>query len=100
MVIESWKRVTKINDKCKAEIIADSCYVFVTPKYFLGSSGTFWASEMMQFKPEAPHKFEVVAQDKSPLEQSISFKVIYITLHDAMAYYIESTENEGEMVYV
>ena len=91
------KRVKKINGKCETEIIADSCYVFVRPKYFLGSSGTVWASEMMQLRQEALHKFEVVAQDKSPLEQSISFKSIGITLHDAMAYYIDSTEKEDVM---
>jgi len=53
---------------------------------------------MMQLRKEAPHKFEVVAQDKSPLEQSISFKSICITLHDAMAYYTDSTEKKDEMV--
>ena len=89
------KIVTKINDKCETEIIANSCYAFVRPKYFLGN--TVWASEMMQLRQKAPHKFAVVAQDKSPLEQSISVKSIFIPLHNVMAYYIDFTEKEDVM---
>ena len=48
--IELWKKSQKINDKSETEIIGDSCFVFVRPKYFLGSSGTVWASEMMQLR--------------------------------------------------
>ena len=55
---------------------------------------------MMRLRQGAPRKLEVVAQDKSPLEHSISFKSICIALNDAMAYYIDFTEKKDEMVYV
>ena len=91
------KRVKTINDKSETEIIADSCYVFVRPKYFLGSSGTVWASEIMQLRQEAPHKFELVSHCAGTSEQSVAFKSICITLLDAMKYYIDSTEKEDVM---
>ena len=91
------KRVKRINDKSETEIIADSCYVFVRPKYFLGSSGTVWASEIMQLRQEAPHKFECVSHNAGSSEQSVAFKRICITLLDAMTYYIDSTEEEDVM---
>ena len=93
------KRVKKINDKSETEIIGDSCFVFVRPTYFLGSSGTVWASEMMQLRQEAPHKFELVSQNEVSSKQSLPFKSICITLHDAMAYCIDSTE-KGDVMKV
>ena len=89
--------VKTINDKSETEIIADSCYVFVRPKYFLGSSGTVWASEIMQLRQEAPHKFELVSHCAGTSEQSVAFKSICITLLDAMKYYIDSTKKEDVM---
>eukprot|EP00794_Sanderia_malayensis_P002367 gene2368-2728_t len=91
------KRVKKINNKSETEIIADSCYVFVRPKYFLGSSGTVWASEIMQLRQEAPHKFEIVSNVEGASQQSMAFKSICITLLDAMTYYIDSAEKDDVM---
>lgn len=36
---------------------ADSTYVFVRPKHWVGSSGEVWASEAMRLRYEVPHKY-------------------------------------------
>ena len=53
------KQVKQIDDTQETEILTDACYCIVRSKYFLGSSGSVWASEFMRLRYEEPHKFDV-----------------------------------------
>ena len=56
------KEIKEIDDKKEIQITTDSCSIFIQPKYFLGSSGTILASEIMRLRYEEPHKFEATNQ--------------------------------------
>ena len=65
-------------------------HVIVRPKYFLGSSGSVWASEFIRLRYEEPHKFDVSNGENS--SDSKEFKSICIILNDALNLYLDSTE--------
>ena len=58
-------------------------------KYFVGSSGTVWASEFMQLRNIIPHKFQVNEGDVSiPLW----FTGAIFMLHDAFLFFVDFSE--------
>ena len=42
------KKLQKIDGEREIEITDDATYLFVRPKYFIGSSGSVWTSEFMR----------------------------------------------------
>ena len=86
------KEIKEIDQKKETQITNDSCSVFFRPKYFLGSSGTVWASEFMSLRHKEPHQFEAVESNSH--EGTQDFKTVTISLHDSLSYYIDSSEEE------
>ena len=81
-----------IDGQQEIQITDDATYVFVKPKYFLGSSGSVWASEFMHLRYEVPRKFEATVETSSITDKASTG--IYIMLTDAMRYYLDSSERE------
>ena len=106
------KEVKAIDGKSVTQIIGDSCSVFMRPKYFLGSSGTIWASEFMKLRFLQPHKFEALSCYKSTdlisscsssssscyCLNSIEFKSINVLLNDCFQLFIDSSD-EKDLVF-
>ena len=88
------KRLREVDGKQVTEIVEDACYVFARPKYFLGSSGTVWASEFMKLRIEEPHKFELNSDNCCVPETSKPSKSINIILKDSLSYYIDSSQED------
>lgn len=89
------KEIKIIDGKNETQIISNSCSVFFRPKYFLGSSGTVWASEFMGLRYEELLKFETIESDCH--EGTKDFKSITISLLDSLSYYIDSSEEKDLM---
>ena len=89
------KKITTIDGSDEIEIVEDACYVFVRPKYFVGSSGSVWASEFMGLKHEVPHKFEIYSE--IPCSVSTENRSIYLIVKDSLSFFIDSTEKEDTM---
>ena len=88
------KKISTIDENDEIEVVEDACYVFVRPKYFVGSSGSVWASEFMRLRHEVPHKFEIYSE--IPCLVSTESRSIYFIVKDSLSY-IDSTEKEDIM---
>ena len=85
------KKIQEIDRQQEIEITDDATYVFVRPKYFLGSSGSVWASEFMRLRyDKVRHKFEDTMETSSITDKASTG--IYIMLTDALKYYLDSSE--------
>ena len=89
------KKITTIDGNDEIEIVEDACYAFVWPKYFVGTSGSVWASEFMRLRHEVPHKFEIYSE--IPCSVSTESGSIYFIVKDSLSYFIDSTEKEDIM---
>ena len=112
------KEVKNINDKLETQIILDSCSVFFRSKYFLGSSGTVWASEFMRLRYLQPYLFEALTSSMCNVNSnpscscssscscsinlnsssSIKFKSINILLHDSFQLFIDSSDQRDSVL--
>ena len=86
------KKITTIDGNDEIEIVEDARYVFVRPKYFVGSSGSVWASEFMRLRHEVPYKFEIYSE--IPCSLSTESRNIYFIVKYSLSYFIDSTEKE------
>lgn len=73
------------------KLITDDDYhfVFVRPKFFIGSSGTVWASETMNLRFMYPSIFEI---PDNKHDYSSAFRSICAHLHDAIFLYDDMCE--------
>ena len=88
------KNITTIAGNDEIETV-DKAYVFVRPKYFVWSSGSVWASELMKFRHEVPHKFEICSE--IPCSVSTESRSIYFMVKDSLSYFTDPTEKEHIM---
>ena len=51
------KEVHQVNGKDEVKLTEDQSVVFVRPKYFVGSSGSVWGSEIKELKHHLPRLY-------------------------------------------
>ncbi|XP_070571361.1 uncharacterized protein [Ptychodera flava] len=69
----------------------DTHVVFVRPKFYVGSSGTVWASEIIRTRHMFPDLFEVL-QDNERQKSSQAFRSFCARIHDDIFLYIDMSE--------
>ena len=77
-----------IEQKQDGEILintSDQTMVTIRPKYYIGSSGSVWASDYMRLCHEHPHLFQEV------LEHEYALKKFSAYLHDIAYYFSDIT---------
>lgn len=65
--------------------------VLTKPKYFVGSSGTVWASHLMDIKHKEPSLYEA---EIPPDWQSKPFRSVMSTLHDNLQYFTDQFDDD------
>lgn len=89
------KESVKDKDGCEKLINAiDHHTVFVRPKALVGSSGTVWASEMVQLRQENPRIFQVDEDKLESARYTESFTTCCSMIHDYSYQYYDMTTDE------
>jgi hypothetical protein len=82
-----------IEDKVHLVNDVDQTIVTVRPKYYIGSSGSVWASETMLLRREVPQLFEV--GEAGPYRLcSIPLRQFCAHVHDSLFYFQDTTMYE------
>ena len=85
-----WK-VESINGIDNLMRTEDQSLVTVRPKYYVGSSGSVWASELPRIYYEEPGLFEV---NDGSCKLSKDAKSFALQIRDCMMYFTETTVSE------
>ena len=73
----------------------DQTVVTVRPKYFIGSSGSVWASDLLKIRWEFPQLFEQVVQTNVEDTSALPVRKLCQRVHDILFYYKDCTlEND------
>ena len=73
----------------------DQTVVTVRPKYFIGSSGSVWASDLLKIKWEFPQLFEQDVQTNVEDASALPVRQLCQRVHDILFYYKDCTlEND------
>ena len=88
--VMKWK-VESINGIDNLVRTEDQSLVTVRPKYYVGSSGSVWASELLRIYYEEPGLFEV---NDGSCKLSKDAKSFALQIHDCMMYFTETTVSE------
>lgn len=72
----------------------DEHFVFVRPKFYVGSSGTVWANETMRLRYLYPDIFEVKEDANGEEKYHPSFRSICAQLHDAAFLFMDMSEQK------
>ena len=89
------KEIHKIDSKDEVKITEDASFVFSKSKYFLGSTGTVWASHFMRLRYQEPQCFEI--NNETANLRSKQFQCICTLLSDKISYFIDSSEESDVM---
>jgi hypothetical protein len=83
------KKVDDVSDKLVQD--DDQSVVMVRPKYYVGSSGSVWASDYIKISHEYPHLYEVTSEDS---QWAMSIKKLCVKVKDSVVYFEETSEKE------
>jgi hypothetical protein len=67
----------------------DQSIVIVRPKYYVGSSGSVWASDYMRIRHEYPHLFEVKSEN---VQWCLPVRRLCNALSDYVLYFLDTSE--------
>ena len=67
--------------------VEDQSVVMVRPKYYVGSSGSVWASDQMDLRWKHPELYEIENNN----DQSLKFRQFIAQIHDRVKYFIITT---------
>ena len=85
----------EVDGSSKIKIVEDDTLVFNRPKFFVGSSGTVWASEYMRLRYEEPRLFLADIDEAQPTPEVAL--LLDIVLNGTLASMSESeTEKTGD----
>lgn len=70
----------------------DQSIVMIRPKYFIGSNGSVWASDLMKIRAEVPDLFELKQQDSG--SYGINFRSLCAKIHDNVFYFKDRTTED------
>ena len=90
--IMRWK--TEVTDGKTEQIQSDDqSLVTILPKFYIGSSGSIWASELLRIYYEQPHLFEIQGEASGFSDNS---KSVMLQIRDSVVYFLAST-NETDL---
>jgi len=82
----------KCNTTGKEQVVLkdDNSLVTVRPKFYIGSSGSVWASELVFLRWQHPNLFEI----ENPHSFSIGLRKYSAMVRDIMFYFVDTTEQQ------
>ena len=85
------KKVEIVNNEESIKTYDQQTVVVAKPKYFVGSSGTVWASHLTEIK----HKEPALHEAENPLQwQSKEFRSVMTTLRDEVQYFMHQFDED------
>jgi hypothetical protein len=88
-------KLEEVDGSSKIKIVEDDTIVFNRPKFFVGSSGTVWASEYMRLRYEEPRLFLTDIDEAQPTQEV----TLLIRLRDQLRFYMLAT-NEKDVANI
>ena len=87
------KEVHQVHGKDEVKLTEDQSVVFVRPKYFVGSSGSVWGSEIIELRHLLPRLY---LSEKSNYSQE--FLRLVVIILDSTELFIDSTERDDVLL--
>ena len=84
-------KVENIGEEQRFVHTEDQTVVTVHPKYFVGSSGSVWASDLLKIKWEFPQLFEQEVQTNVEDTSALPVRKLCQRVHDILFYYKDCT---------